>query len=357
MRLHLCAMVALLVGCTAPPSSPEVPEWPVASTPSLTIGSDDARPGHDLSKVTGARMQQGVIVVANSGSNELQRFDSTGKLLGIEGRRGNGPGEFTGNIGLSPAPGDSLYVFDNENLRWSIHDASGHYGRTLTGGAQALARPVLLYHRAMVRTAAGALVPAWMLALLDSLPESVPGSPARQARVDDLGFLWIQDSGSNGAWNVYAGGGAPVGRVALPAGFDLFQEGRDFVLGRALDSADQETVRVYHVARPTGLDVAPAQPSGAVPTSDAASKSGMFADINGIMTAQEMFYANHGAYTSNGDSLGARLSSGAELVLTAGDKRHWAGILYHRASRTTCGVSVGFPSPEGWLDGTAFCGR
>jgi hypothetical protein len=83
----------------------------------------------------------------------------------------------------------------------------------------------------------------------------------------------------------------------------------------------------------------------------------MFADINGIMTAQEMFYANHGAYTSNGDSLGARLSSGAELVLTAGDKRHWAGILYHRATRTTCGVSVGFPSPEGWLDGTAFCGR
>lgn len=51
------------------------------------------------------------------------------------------------------------------------------------------------------------------------------------------------------------------------------------------------------------------------------------------------------------------LSSGAELVLLSGDKRHWVGLLYHRATRTTCGVSVGFPAPDGWLDGTPFRGR
>ena len=357
MRPTPWAALALLAGCSkAMPAPAAIPEWSLSPTPIITIGASDAEPGHELARVSGARMHRGVVIIANSGSNELQRFDSTGKLLGFEGRKGQGPGEFTGTLILSPAPGDSLYVLDGENLRWSIHDGSGRYARTLSGGAAALARPVWLYHRIMVRSPAGAPVPAWVLAVLDGLPESGHGAPARQARLDDLGFLWLRDSASTTGWTIYGGAEPGEGHVVLPTGFELLQAGPDFVLGLERDSSDQEIVRAYRLARPPGL-APPLLPAVAVPASDSGVKARMYADLTGILTAQEMFYSGHGAYTSSADSLGARLSSGAELVLLSGDKQHWAGLLYDRTTRTTCGVSVGSPAPDGWLDGTAFCGR
>ncbi len=145
--------------------------------------------------------------------------------------------------------------------------------------------------------------------------------------------------------------------MALPAGFALLQAGRDFVLGVELDSSDQEIVRAYRLARPAGLAAPAPLPSGTVPAGDPDVRTRMFADMSGILMSQEMFYSNHATYTASADSLGARLDSGAELVLLSGDKRHWVGLLYDRATRTTCGVSVGFPAPVGWLDGTPFCGR
>jgi len=211
------ASLTLIVGCSgSAPTPPAIPDWAVASTPSLTIGAAEADPGHELSRVSGARMQGDRVIVANSGTNEIQRFDSPGGFLGVEGRKGHGPGEFIGILTLSTAPGDSLYILDSENLRWSVHDGAGRYGRTLPGGASALARPTWAYHRVMVRSTAGAPVPAWALALLDSLPEPPQGSPARQARFDDLGFLWLQDSASSSAWTVHASAGAAVGRVSGP---------------------------------------------------------------------------------------------------------------------------------------------
>ena len=90
MRLLRVALLALVVACTgARPESPAVPEWGVAAAPSLTIGAGEAEPGHELATVTGARVLHGTVVIANTGSHELQRFDSTGKLLGFEGRKGN----------------------------------------------------------------------------------------------------------------------------------------------------------------------------------------------------------------------------------------------------------------------------
>ncbi len=178
MRLILWVPLALIAGCSRPdPTQPMVPDWAVAARPSLTIGTTEADPGHELSRVSGARTLGGWIIIANSGSHELQRFDSTGRLLGFQGRKGKGPGEFIGILSLSPAPGDSLYVLDSENLRWSVHDGGGRYGRTLSGGADALTRPAWLHHRVLVRSSAGEAVPAWALALLDSMPESRPGSP------------------------------------------------------------------------------------------------------------------------------------------------------------------------------------
>lgn len=83
----------------------------------------------------------------------------------------------------------------------------------------------------------------------------------------------------------------------------------------------------------------------------------MIADFRNIMTAQEAFYSEHGRYTAHGDSLGYTPASGAEVIILHGNSRRWAAVLYDRKSRTTCAVSVGFPAPGGWIDGSPFCGK
>jgi hypothetical protein len=334
-----------------------IPEWTVGSTPTLTIGTTEADPGHELAQVSGARMRDGQVLVANSGSYEIRRFDSAGRYLGATGRKGQGPGEFLGVISLFPASGDSVYTLDAGNLRWSLHDRSGRFVRVIPGGPAALPRPTWLHRRLLVESNAPEPAPNWTLVLLDSLSESPPGAPARRARFDDLGYLWLQDSILPHAWTVFADTAKAVGRVMLPAGFEMMQAGRGFVLGVERDSIDQEIVRAYSLARPDGLVPPSVSPAATHPADDPAARKKMLADMNGILMAQEVFYGSHATYTANADSLGATISSGFELVLLAGDKRHWAGVLYDRVSRQTCGLSVGFPAPPGWLDGSPFCGR
>ncbi len=126
MRQILWTAIAMSSACSgSAPAKSDIQNWTLAATPSVTIGTREADPGHELARVSGARLQGGWIVVANSGSHEIQRFDSTGNIAGIEGRKGRGPGEFEGIMSLSPAPADSLYVFDTENQRWSVHDGAG----------------------------------------------------------------------------------------------------------------------------------------------------------------------------------------------------------------------------------------
>lgn len=355
-----CLLLCLTgsMACQAPRVEQAViPEWPVASTPSLTIGTTEADPGHELSQVSGARMRDGQLLVANSGSYEIRRFDSAGKYLGAAGRKGQGPGEFLGVVSLFPASGDSVYTLDAGNLRWSLHDGSGRFIRVVPGGPDALPRPTWLHHRVIVESTSPEPAPAWALALLDNLPESPQGAPARRARFDDLGYLWLQDSILPNAWTVFADTAMAVGRVTLPAGFAVMQAGRGVVLGVERDSMDQEIVRAYQMSRPRELVPPSVVPAAKHPVADPAVRRKILADMRGILMAQEVFYGSHGSYTASADSLGATLSSGAELVLLAGDKRHWVALFYDRVSRQTCGLSVGFPAPPGWLDGSLFCGR
>ncbi|HEV8613608.1 MAG TPA: 6-bladed beta-propeller [Gemmatimonadales bacterium] len=330
------------------------------------MGTRETDPGHELAGVSGARILDGRLIIANSGSSELRAFDTTGAYLGALGRKGQGPGEFTGTIYLFPAPGDSLYTFDGGNLRWSLHSATGQYARVLPsdrydprheqGGAAAVPRATWLYHRTIVESNLPGPVPAWAVAVLDRLPEAAPGGPVRRARFDDLGFLWVADS-SSAAWTVFSDSKTRLGTVILPSGFRLMQAGADFVLGVERDTLDREIVPAYSLHRPPGLPKPAAIPTAEFPHSNPKLERSMLADVRTLLMAQEVFYSGHNSYTGRADSLHARLESGAELALVYGDNRHWAGILYDRASRTTCGLSVGFPAPPGWIDGMPFCGR
>ncbi len=75
--------------------------------------------------------QQGSLVAANSGNDELCVFDRRGRLIQRKGRRGEGPGEYQAIFGLMALPGDSLLVFDGRLRRLSVLDAEGEFVRSI----------------------------------------------------------------------------------------------------------------------------------------------------------------------------------------------------------------------------------
>lgn len=350
-------VVMLAMACSGPTSTRQLPLWAVHPTPLITIGASESVPGHELAGVTGALWTAQGIIVANSGSHELRSFDSAGRFLGASGRRGQGPGDFGAVISLFPAPGDSLYVFDAENLRWTVHAGNGAYARVLPGGAEALPKPTWLYHGMVVETPAPGPVPQWALAVLDSLPELSSAAPIRRARFDNLGFLGVSDSVIPNGWTVLAESDSPVARVELPAGLELFEAGSNFLIGLERDSLDRELVRMYRLGRPETLAQPAREPVAVIPRADNPAAIGMIADFRNVMTAQEAFYAEHGRYSAHGDSLGYTPAFGTKVIILHGNSRRWAAVPYDRKSRTMCPVSVGFPAPGGWIDGSPFCGK
>lgn len=265
---------------------------------------------------------------------------------------------------LFPAPGDSLYVFDAGNLRYSLHDPSGIFVRVLPRGAEAVTRPTWLYRRTVVESSTPGQSPAWALAVLDGVPDASPGDPFRRAKFDDLGFLWVTDSGSTCDWTVHTDSGDPIGALSPPPGVAFLQAGEDFILGLERDSVGREVVRAYSLTRAHLLRPRAPAPSFEPAAGDSLATSGakdavtaMMAALRQLITAQGAHYSEHATYTSLADSLAVAGGSGVEVVLMAADSRHCYGILYHRKSGTTCGTSVGFPAPPGWVNGSVFCGR
>lgn len=69
---------------------------------------------------------QGHVYVLDGQNNVIQQFDTAGTWIRSIGRKGGGPGEFTGAIGIA-IRGSTLYVVDQTNIRISLFDTSGAY--------------------------------------------------------------------------------------------------------------------------------------------------------------------------------------------------------------------------------------
>jgi hypothetical protein len=111
------------------PAWPPGQAWTVASAPDLEIGVEDGDSPYLLSRVAGAiRLDDGRIVVADGGSNQLRFYDSAGRFLTAVGRSGRGPGEFEYIRALGRCGADSIYAFD---LHWGLkaYDRSGSLAR------------------------------------------------------------------------------------------------------------------------------------------------------------------------------------------------------------------------------------
>lgn len=95
--------------------------WKVGPEPLLRLGVVDGDPVFQFSGITGVtRLEDGTVVVADDGSQEVRFFDSAGRPLAVFGGRGGGPDEFTGLAGLgwNPAGGVWAYDFSLRRITW-----------------------------------------------------------------------------------------------------------------------------------------------------------------------------------------------------------------------------------------------
>lgn len=350
--------LTILSSCSDPRSPAEVPDqWLVSAESALTLTDSSAGPGHEFNGISsGMRLPDGRILVANAGIPELTLFDSTGAFLRAVGRKGQGPGEWAGTLALWPWAADSFAVYDAGVQRWTILGPDLTVARTATAPDSAFATPTWLYRGAIVRDLPGRATPAWVAAALDSVRARDPNytHPLHALR-DATGALWIESSDRLGSWTVYTGPGTPAGAVSLPAGLTPLEIGQGYVLALSRDSLDLEQVSLYALSRPAASAAAAATTDTTAVSlpRDAAVRKALI----GLVMAQEMYYATHMSYAAQADSL--RLPDGFDspLFILGADSRHWAAIAVNPATGATCGISIGWPAPVGWVEGEALCGR
>jgi hypothetical protein len=82
-------------------------------------------------------------------------------------------------------------------------------------------------------------------------PETMPSYSS--LKVDPDGNLWAAEYQVPGTgqplWFVFNSSGRFLGEVAMPTGFNVYQIGRDFVLGRRTDELGVERVEIYPLGK------------------------------------------------------------------------------------------------------------
>jgi hypothetical protein len=335
--------------------------WVVDPKPITTIKGADAAVGQELLQVSGAlRLDDGRIVVANGKPVELRIYGSSGAFLTRIGRRGGGPGEFGYNVELISAAGDSIVATTSGNA-WKIFRTDGRLAREWTTSAAEM--PLIgFYHRAYARPA-GVGLTACTKRVIDALP-AAPAPGLREVYVVDAGQFWVRPyvDDKRNKWTVYSSGGKLLGTVTVPPGFDLFQVGIDFVVGRTRDDDGQEQIGVYRLSGPRRPRVA-ATPECAkrieLPPSDFPRERGsdFRSTLRNAETAMEALFSQSKHHARNTDELHLdHIPSGARFdILRSEDNGYVVGV-FDLQTTFFCAVGVGI-SPPGWGDGVIQCGN
>lgn len=124
---------------TGGPNTPaDTAGWSMSSVPKVRIGAAAGAADYELSKVFGGLITlDGGVVVGNSGTSEIRRYDRTGRYLATSGRQGSGPGEFRSISWMGPYRGDSIVVYDMRSQRFSVLGPGGEFSRVLSPGTTA----------------------------------------------------------------------------------------------------------------------------------------------------------------------------------------------------------------------------
>lgn len=110
----------------AAPAIEAAARWSIDSIPRVTI---DGGPEPLFRANAALRLEDGRVVVLNSGSSQLRWFDGSGAPVHTAGGPGEGPGELVAATGLARFGRDSLLVWDARLQRFSTFSLEGAFGR------------------------------------------------------------------------------------------------------------------------------------------------------------------------------------------------------------------------------------
>ncbi len=138
---YLAAMIMGLAGSAAA-QAPQ--HWRLV--PEVTYGTR-GDPAAELTNVVGFVVaDNGDVLVLDGESKNLRRFSADGKLQATIGREGAGPGEFRGPTGMVRGPGNTIWIGDLDNHRYSVHASDGTFLRNIPSGTE-VAGPLYSWDR------------------------------------------------------------------------------------------------------------------------------------------------------------------------------------------------------------------
>jgi hypothetical protein len=103
--------------------------WRLSEAPMVRIGAVEGEPEYLLLDVRSAlRLDDGTIVISNSGTEEIRFFDVQGRYLRAAGGKGRGPGEFGNLIWIYALGDDSIVAWDDRPPGIAFFDREGKIG-------------------------------------------------------------------------------------------------------------------------------------------------------------------------------------------------------------------------------------
>jgi hypothetical protein len=103
--------------------------WTAEAEPEVSIGGADAQGPYALHRVRGAaRLPDGTLAVSDGGSGQMRLFTPDGSFVNALGRRGSGPGEFSGPTQVFAGRADTVIAWDPSRMRihWFRRDGTAH---------------------------------------------------------------------------------------------------------------------------------------------------------------------------------------------------------------------------------------
>ena len=356
-----------------PPAGDTVSEWEVAAEPSLSIGVVEGDERYQMHQVVGAaQLPDGRIAVMNAGSAELRIYAPDGTFISAHGRPGEGPGEFRSASRLHLI-GDTIFIHDSRLQRLSLHDESGSFleNRPLRPAAGRFQLDEWLYDRSWIDGPPLGVGRAPVMAAVPMLPAPDSAELFRYVRVSPYGQLWVRQPHDPDAaavdWIVYDMEAEPVGRVQVPARFEVMDFGRDYLLGRTRDEFDVEYVQLLRLDSanvpeqklsfaPSPADTAREIAADSAFAPQATAMRGALRMLNNL---QEIYYStpeNSYRYATHISQLPAfEVPEGVEVRIVAANERGWSAVAMDAGSGRMCGVAIGLVTPTGWMPGVVSC--
>jgi hypothetical protein len=119
------------------PAWSEGERWSFGSVPLLRIGVVDGEAPYQFDGITGmTRLDDGTIVVADGGSQEIRFYHPDGQVKAVVGGRGEGPGEFVGLAGLGKGSADRVWAYDFSLRRITWFGGTGELVSLVTLGPE-----------------------------------------------------------------------------------------------------------------------------------------------------------------------------------------------------------------------------